>query len=133
MWQMNIQRLQNWDRQHTPVNIVAPFYGMRNGRTKVKKWDNQNSHFVVWKAEFSYPYLVNLQSTWKKLISTESGQLGINFTKHIRMYNSEFAFTSMGGRVDKSINCAIGHYVFRINGQNYHHIGSLLSEHGKNP
>ena len=60
---MNIQRLQNWDRQHTHVNIVAPFYGMRNGRTKVKKRDNQNSHFVVWKAEFSYHYLVNLQST----------------------------------------------------------------------
>ena len=44
-----------------------------------------------------------------------------------------FAFTSMGGRVDKSINRGKGHYIFRNSGQNYHHIGSLLSEHGKNP
>ena len=39
----------------------------------------------------------------------------------------------MGGRVDKSINRAKEHYVFRISVKNYHHIVSLLSEHGKNP
>jgi len=44
-----------------------------------------------------------------------------------------FAFTSMGGRVDRSINRSKGPYVFRISGQNYHHIGSLLPEIGKSP
>ncbi|KAH9698190.1 ATP-dependent DNA helicase [Citrus sinensis] len=44
-----------------------------------------------------------------------------------------FAFTSMGGRVDASINRSKGPYVFRMSGQNYHHIGSLLPEVGKKP
>ena len=45
-----------------------------------------------------------------------------------------FAFTSMGGRVDtSSINQSAGPYIFRMSGQNYHHIGSLLPEVGKKP
>ncbi|XP_052297322.1 uncharacterized protein LOC127902450 [Citrus sinensis] len=39
----------------------------------------------------------------------------------------------MGGRVDASINRSKGPYVFRMSGQNYHHIGSLLLEVGKKP
>ncbi|OIT37001.1 hypothetical protein A4A49_58377, partial [Nicotiana attenuata] len=39
----------------------------------------------------------------------------------------------MGGRIDRSINRSKGPYVFRMTGQNYHHIGSLLPESGKNP
>ncbi|KAH9691883.1 ATP-dependent DNA helicase [Citrus sinensis] len=37
------------------------------------------------------------------------------------------------GRVDASINRSKGPYVFRMSGQNYHHIGSLLLEVGKKP
>lgn len=37
-----------------------------------------------------------------------------------------FAFTSMGGKVDTSINKGRGPPVFRLLGQNYHMIGSLL-------
>ena len=44
-----------------------------------------------------------------------------------------FAFTSMGGRVDASINRSKGPYVFKMSGQNYHHIVSLLPEVGKKP
>ena len=69
----------------------------------------------------------------KYLLGKESGQLGINFRKKIRAYNSMFAFTSMGGRVDGSINHSKGPYVFRMCGQNYHRIGSLLPEIGKRP
>lgn len=39
-----------------------------------------------------------------------------------------FSFTSMGGVVDKEINTSKGPYVFRLHGQNYHHIGTLLPE-----
>jgi hypothetical protein len=44
-----------------------------------------------------------------------------------------FAFTSTGGLVDKEINKGHGPYVFRMRGQNYHHIGSLLPEEGSKP
>uniref|UniRef100_A0A453C8N7 Helitron helicase-like domain-containing protein n=2 Tax=Aegilops tauschii subsp. strangulata TaxID=200361 RepID=A0A453C8N7_AEGTS len=50
-----------------------------------------------------------------------------NFRPNIRLYNSMFAFTSMGGKVDYEINKQTpGPYVFRLNGQNYHQIGTLL-------
>ena len=39
-----------------------------------------------------------------------------------------FSFTSMGGVVDKEINTHKGPYVFRLHGQNYHHIGTLLPQ-----
>lgn len=79
------------------------------------------------------PLLNQPPSYLKYLLGTDSVELGINFRKNIRMYNSIFAFTSMGGRVYKSINHARGPYVYRISGQNYHYFGSLLPEFGKKP
>jgi len=49
-----------------------------------------------------------------------------HFLQKIRQYNSMFAFTSMGGNIDKKINDGEGPYVFRVNGQIHHRIGSLL-------
>ena len=39
----------------------------------------------------------------------------------------------MGGNIDKNINKGDGPYVFRINGQIHHHIGSLLPKPGNIP
>ncbi|XP_056685459.1 uncharacterized protein [Spinacia oleracea] len=50
-----------------------------------------------------------------------------------RMYNSINAFTSMGGKVDNSINRGNASYVFRLNGQNHHKFGSLLPPEGQQP
>ena len=57
-----------------------------------------------------------------------------NFRKNIRTYNSMFSFTSMGGKVDTKINIqGQAPYVFRLHGQTYHRIGSLLPEEGAPP
>ena len=53
--------------------------------------------------------------------------------KKIRQYNSLFAFTSMGANIIKDINRGEGPYVFRINGQIHHRIGSLIPEQGQAP
>ena len=66
------------------------------------------------------PYLRNLLRS--------EGQDSVNFKENIRSYNSMFSFTSMGGVVDKEINTRKGPYVFRLHGQNYHHIGTLLPQ-----
>ncbi|KAI3741126.1 hypothetical protein L1987_58793 [Smallanthus sonchifolius] len=55
------------------------------------------------------------------------------FMKNIRRYNSMFSFTSMGGKIDSSINRGGAPYIFRLSGQNYHTMGSLLPEHGSKP
>ena len=71
------------------------------------------------------PYLAGLL--------TGEGSDATNFRENIRSYNSMFSFTSMGGAVDKEINKGKGPYVFRLHGQNYHHIGTLLPEEGNKP
>jgi hypothetical protein len=64
----------------------------------------------------------------------EKGRRSKNYMKNIRLYNSMFAFTSMGGKVDKEINNGNGPYVFKMNGPNHHRIGTLLpEEEGENP
>ncbi|XP_038720003.1 uncharacterized protein LOC120012639 [Tripterygium wilfordii] len=55
------------------------------------------------------------------------------FRRHIRVYNAMFAFTSLGSRIDTTLNDSFGPYVFRLGGQNYHRIGSLLPAHGDSP
>lgn len=56
-----------------------------------------------------------------------------HFQDNIRLYNMMFSFTSMGGKVDSSMNKGRGPYVFRLHGQNYHRIGSLLPDRGCSP
>lgn len=62
----------------------------------------------------------------KQLLQYRGGKRAAKFKEKIRMYNSMFNYTSMGARIDNSINQTKGPYVFRISGQNYHNIGSLL-------
>ncbi|XP_035837612.1 uncharacterized protein LOC110893035 [Helianthus annuus] len=57
----------------------------------------------------------------------------LRFREHIRVYNSMFCFTSFGGKIDHAINSGRSLYTFRISGQNYHRIGSLLPVEGEQP
>ncbi|XP_060210573.1 uncharacterized protein LOC132637510 [Lycium barbarum] len=62
-----------------------------------------------------------------------SGHKSNHFREHIRSYNSMFSFTSMGGKVDVSVNQTRGPRTFKLSGQNYHQIGSLLPPEGSIP
>jgi hypothetical protein len=55
------------------------------------------------------------------------------FMENIRSFNSMFAFTSMGGNIDNSMNKGRAPPTFVMNGENYHQIGSLLPMPGKDP
>ncbi|KAI9125501.1 hypothetical protein K1719_002919 [Acacia pycnantha] len=56
------------------------------------------------------------------------------FLRNIRLYNNMFSFTSMGGKIDHSINSkGGGPYSFVLSGQNHHLIGSLLPPQGNPP
>ncbi|KAL8132621.1 hypothetical protein AgCh_008197 [Apium graveolens] len=69
-------------------------------------------------------YLIHLYSHRRK---------SFNFKRNIRLYNAIFAFTSMGGKVDHSINCGRAPYVYRLNGQNHHIFGLLIPDEGDDP
>lgn len=55
------------------------------------------------------------------------------FLENIRSFNSMFAFTSMGGKINTSLNDGNAPPMFVMNGENYHQIGSLLPLPGKSP
>lgn len=71
-------------------------------------------------------FVAILQTSPKLLGDLLSGveQRSCHFMEHIRTYNSMFAFTSLGGKVDT--NDGSGPPQFVNSGQNYHRIGSLL-------
>lgn len=56
-----------------------------------------------------------------------------HFLKNIRSYNNMFSFTSMGANIDRSLNTGSSPPVFRIYGQNYHKIGTLVPPEGSPP
>ncbi|XP_035845668.1 uncharacterized protein LOC110873237 isoform X3 [Helianthus annuus] len=57
----------------------------------------------------------------------------VRFREQIRVYNSMFCFTSFGAKIDHAINRGRSLYTFRISGQNYHRIGSMLPVEGEQP
>ncbi|KAJ1693623.1 hypothetical protein LUZ63_010321 [Rhynchospora breviuscula] len=69
----------------------------------------------------------------RSLLDPSSGPDSIHFINSLRVYNSMFAFTSMGARIDSQINRAPGPYVFRVSGQVCHRMGSLLPAEGQRP
>ena len=68
-----------------------------------------------------------------KLLDPGGDVLSKYFIRSIRSYNSMFAFTSLGAKIDIGINRGPGPYVFKINGQVHHRIGSLLPDEGRPP
>ncbi|XP_019186536.1 PREDICTED: uncharacterized protein LOC109181238 [Ipomoea nil] len=60
-------------------------------------------------------------------------QKSSHFLKNIRSFNNMFCFTSMGGKIDRAINNGCAPPVFRLHGQNFHLMGSLLPVPGDRP
>ncbi|KAI9432367.1 hypothetical protein H4582DRAFT_1787791, partial [Lactarius indigo] len=62
---------------------------------------------------------------------TSQDPIGKNFHLHIRNYNSALAMTSVGRKLDESINQrGGGPYTFRLHGELIHRAGSLLPPDG---
>ncbi|KAK7323502.1 hypothetical protein VNO77_26978 [Canavalia gladiata] len=49
-----------------------------------------------------------------------------HFIQNIRSFNMMFSFTSMGAKIDRTVNDGNGPPIFVLCGENYHRIGSLL-------
>ncbi|KAF7812516.1 putative AT hook motif-containing protein [Senna tora] len=54
-----------------------------------------------------------------------------DFMKEIRNYNNMFAFTSMGGKIDHTVNNDKGPYVYRLHGQNMYLLGDFSLDKGE--
>ncbi|CAG8691743.1 12317_t:CDS:1 [Cetraspora pellucida] len=54
--------------------------------------------------------------------------LSKEFHCNIRRYNAAHAFTSLGAKINQSVFNGHGPYSFRISGELYHRVGSLLPD-----
>ncbi|CAN7123126.1 unnamed protein product, partial [Brassica rapa subsp. narinosa] len=57
-------------------------------------------------------------------------KLSKHFQKNTRSYNMVFSFTSLGGKVDKSVKKGRGPQMLVLHGENYHLMGSLTPPEG---
>ncbi|CAH1763399.1 13642_t:CDS:2, partial [Entrophospora sp. SA101] len=55
------------------------------------------------------------------------------FRKNIRLYNSALTFTSMGAKVDHSITGTSGIYSFRVHGEMYYSVDTILPDNEVHP
>ena len=55
-----------------------------------------------------------------KRLLTEDDEMSRYFRENIRVINMVFSFTSLGGKVDRSVQKGIGPQMFQLQGENYH-------------
>ena len=67
------------------------------------------------------------------ILLTGNDSCSRSFREDIRMYNSALSFTSIGAKIDRQITGAGGVYTFRIHGEMYHRIGTLLPDSESQP
>jgi hypothetical protein len=77
------------------------------------------------KGKVKLPPLQELPSSLNMLL-TGTDLRSRTFRQNIRMYNSALSFTSIGAKIDQQVTGTSGIYTFRIHGEMYHRIGSLL-------
>ncbi|KAL0345535.1 UNVERIFIED_CONTAM: hypothetical protein Sradi_4384800 [Sesamum radiatum] len=113
------------------VAIAKPYYGMKKDLSSPEIPFRQSSLFCCREGKVRLPPLRDAPDFLRGLLDYSGGRRTRKFKENIRPYNSMFTFTSTGGTVDREINNGGGPYVYRINGQNHHRIGSLLPPAGR--
>ena len=106
------------------------WYGERIG--KPRKQSDSNFTMCCKKGKIVLPALRDPPSELFGLL-VKNDALSKHFREFIRAYNMMFSFTSLGGRIDHSVNNGRGPYVFKINGENYHLLGDMLPADGEIP
>nr|KAJ0192738.1 hypothetical protein LSAT_V11C800442110 [Lactuca sativa] len=104
----------------------------RNESTRGKEKGNTDYSLCCAYGTVQLPDLKKAPPTYERMFQNMDSK-SKHFMKNIRRYNSVFSFTSMGGKIDSSINRGNAPYIFRLGGQNYHSIGSLLPAKGSEP
>ena len=104
------------ERRRKSRNSSSPQFGMCCGNGKVQ-----------------IPFLPTPPTLLNDLMFNASSIESKKFNQNIRLYNSMFAFSSPGFKVDKGIEPGRGPPTIRIQGQSCHRMGSMIPVAGKTP
>ncbi|CAN7086962.1 unnamed protein product, partial [Brassica oleracea var. botrytis] len=75
--------------------------------------------------------LLKESPTILKRFLTEDDEMSRYFREDIRVINMVFSFTSLGGKVDRSVKKGISPQMFQLQGENYHLMDSLKPPNGE--
>lgn len=103
------------------------WYEERSDKSKT----SQNPEFSLccMKGKIEIPHLKKPPPLLWNLMVNEDRR-STHFKQNIRVYNSMFSFTSLGGKIESSVNDGAGPPQFILKGQNYHRIGGLVPPDG---
>ncbi|XP_010490304.1 PREDICTED: uncharacterized protein LOC104768062 [Camelina sativa] len=103
------------------------WYGERVRRTR--KTNNPVYIGCCMQGQIVLPMLKESPEMLWNLLTNED-DLSRHFQENTRPYNMLFSFTSLGGRVDRSVKKGRGPSMFALQGENYHLMGSLKPKPG---
>ncbi|CAN6856078.1 unnamed protein product [Brassica oleracea] len=106
------------------------WYGERIG--KRRRSSNPVFTMCCKRGKVVLPRLANPPMELMNLLC-KGDELSKHYREFIRAYNIMFSFTSLGGKIDHSINNGRGPFVFRMSGENYHRSGDIVPEPGQAP
>jgi hypothetical protein len=101
---------------------------------KLTSSSNANPRFGIccYQGKIKLTLLHNLPPELHNLYTSQNPHAK-QFRENIRRYNNALAMTSLGCKVDESVNRGNGPYVFKIQGRLSHLAGSLLPEEEEAP
>ncbi|KAK1382163.1 hypothetical protein POM88_019898 [Heracleum sosnowskyi] len=107
----NEQRIQRNKRRREAYNKQTKEERIQRNKLRRDQRNKQNSGIVQHEVE-----------------ADGTDEISRHFQKKRRMYNNVFAFTSTGGKIDNRFNQGGGPFVYRVLGEMYHQMGSLLPD-----
>ncbi|KAK9275061.1 hypothetical protein L1049_022319 [Liquidambar formosana] len=102
-------------------------------RTSRSSMRNLEFNLCCQNEKVDIPLLLQTPPFLQELFEGKYNIRSSKFKELTRFYNAMFSFTSMGGKIDRSVVDGRGPNAFRISEGNYHKIGSLLPPQGVTP
>ena len=126
------QNVRILEIRHLNVTFAVLQFGMKKDQKKTKAFCNPQFSICCIKGKIELHLLKQPPELLFNLINGNDARSS-HFLLNIRQHNSMFAFTSIGGKVDRSLNNGQAAPQFILSGQNFHKIGSLLPSEGQQP
>ncbi|CAN6855230.1 unnamed protein product, partial [Brassica oleracea] len=101
------------------------------GERLIRRLKTKNPKFSLccMKGQVQLPLLKQPPEVLKTLLNGDD-KLSKHFQRNTRAYNMVFSFTSLGGKIDRSVRKGKGPNMLVLQGENYHLIGSLQPPNG---
>ncbi|CAN7051370.1 unnamed protein product [Brassica rapa subsp. trilocularis] len=100
------------------------WYGERLNKRRNAK--NPTFSLCCMQGQVKLPLLKEPPPVLKNLLQGDDPR-SRHFQRHIRPYNMVFSFTSLGGRVERSLKKGRGPDMFQLQGENYHLLGAGIT------